>query len=289
MFMIACGLALGEALWRPPPAGTLARVLTYWSIAAAAFRQYSTYRLATAAGVFTNSVFGLIRASILFAAITTAGGELSGYTIAQAATYVWLGQALLAPIEAFGTREVSQRVHQGDVAIDLLRPISFLGLYYAQKLGRSSFLLLGRGIPPMLIGALLTGLALPEDPWSYPLGMLSLLLAITVAFLADMLVNLTAFWLLETRGLTVVYTALMNLLSGLLIPIVWFPDWLLAIARATPFPSMLQTPIDTLSGRIPPLVALPLLGVQLGWIALLALAASATLRAGVRSVEVQGG
>ena len=75
----------------------------------------------------------------------------------------------------------------------------------------------------------------------------------------------------------------------LLIPIVWFPDWLLAIARATPFPSMLQTPIDTLSGRIPPLEALPLLGVQLGWIALLALAASATLRAGVRSVEVQGG
>lgn len=272
-----------------PQIGTLARVSTYWAVAAAAFRQYSTYRLATAAGVFTNSVFGLIRASILFAAITTAGGELSGYTIAQAATYVWLGQALLAPIEAFGTREVSQRVHQGDVAIDLLRPISFLGLYYAQKLGRSAFLLLGRGIPPMLIGALLTGLALPEDPWSYPLGMLSLLLAITVAFLADMLVNLTAFWLLETRGLTVVYTALMNLLSGLLIPIVWFPDWLLAIARATPFPSMLQTPIDTLSGRIPPLEALPLLGVQLGWIALLALAASATLRAGVRSVEVQGG
>ena len=176
-----------------PQIGTLARVSTYWAVAAAAFRQYSTYRLATAAGVFTNSVFGLIRASILFAAITTAGGELSGYTIAQAATYVWLGQALLAPIEAFGTREVSQRVHQGDVAIDLLRPISFLGLYYAQKLGRSSFLLLGRGIPPMLIGALLTGLALPEDPWSYPLGMLSLLLAITVAFLADMLVNLTAF------------------------------------------------------------------------------------------------
>ena len=262
---------------------------TYWTISAAAFRQYSTYRLATVAGVFTNSVFGLIRASILFAAITTAGGELSGYTIAQAATYVWLGQALLAPIEAFGTREVSQRVHQGDVAIDLLRPTSFLGLYYAQKLGRAAFLLLGRGVPPLLIGALLTGLALPEDPLSYLLGAISLLLAITVAFLADMLVNLTAFWLLETRGLTVVYTAVMNLLSGFLIPIVWFPDWLLSIARATPFPSMIQTPIDTRSGRGPPLEALPLLGTQLGWTAVLTAAALLMLHAGVRRVEVQGG
>ena len=258
-------------------------------IAAAAFRQYSTYRMATAAGIFTNTIFGFIRASIMFAAIGTAGGELGGYTMLQAATYVWLGQALLAPIEAFGTREVSQRVHQGDIAVDLLRPVDLLSLHYAQKLGRAAFLLLARGIPPLVVGALVTGLALPEHPLSYLLGALSLLLAITVAFLADMMVNLAAFWLVETRGLTVVYNATMNLLSGFLIPIVWFPDWLLAIARATPFPSMLQTPIDTLSGRIPPLEALPLLGVQLGWIALLALAASATLRAGVRSVEVQGG
>ena len=245
--------------------------------------------MATAAGVFTNTVFGFIRASIMFAAIGTAGGELGGYTMLQAATYVWLGQALLAPIEAFGTREVSQRVHQGDIAVDLLRPTGFLGLHYAQKLGRSGFLMLGRGVPPLVVGALVTGLALPEDPLSYLLGALSLLLAITVAFLADMMVNLAAFWLVETRGLTVVYTATMNLLSGFLIPIVWFPDWLLAIARATPFPSMIQTPIDTLSGRVPPAEAAGLLAVQAGWVALLGLAAWAMLRAGTRSLEVQGG
>lgn len=245
--------------------------------------------MATAAGVFTNTVFGFIRASIMFAAIASAGGELNGYTIAQAATYVWLGQALLAPIEAFGTREVSQRVHQGDVAIDLLRPTSFLGLHYAQKLGRSGFLLLGRGIPPLVVGALVTGLALPESPLSYLLGAFSLLLAITVAFLADMMVNLAAFWLLETRGLTIVYNAVMNLLSGFLIPILWFPDWLLTIARATPFPSMIQTPIDTLSGRVPPLEALPLVATQAGWLIVLALMAHLMLRAGVRSMEVQGG
>lgn len=264
-------------------------MLAYRRIIAASFRQYSTYRMATAAGVFTNTVFGFIRASIMFAAIGTAGGELSGYTALQAATYVWLGQALLAPIEAFGTREVSQRVHQGDIAVDLLRPIPFLGLHYAQKLGRAGFLILGRGIPPLVVGALVTGLALPEHPASYLLGAVSILLAITVAFLADMMVNLAAFWLLETRGLTVVYNAVMNLLSGFLIPIVWFPDWLLAIARATPFPSMVQTPIDTISGRIPPTEALSAISVQVAWAGVLLIAAALMLRAGVRSVEVQGG
>ena len=166
---------------------------TYTTVAAATFRQYSTYRIATVAGVFTNTIFGLIRASILLAAVSVAGGELNGYTALQAATYVWLGQALIATIEVFGTSEVGARVHSGEVAVDLLRDVRFLRLHYAQKLGRAGFLLLARGLPPLVIGALITGLALPADPWSYPLGLLSLLLGITVAFLGDMLVNLTAF------------------------------------------------------------------------------------------------
>lgn len=264
-------------------------MLAYRRIAAASFRQYSTYRMATAAGVFTNTIFGFIRASIMLAAIGTAGGELSGYDALQAATYVWLGQALLAPIEVFGTRELALRIRQGDVAIDLLRPVDLLGQLYAAKLGRSAYLLLARGVPPMLIGAIVTGIALPPDPLSHLLGAVAVMLAITVAFLADAMVNLAAFWLVENRGLITVYTAVMNLLSGFLIPIVWFPDWLLMIARATPFPSMVQTPIDALSGRVAPLDALPLIGVQVVWVVVLGGASVLMLRAGVRSLEVQGG
>lgn len=265
------------------------QVRTYWTIAAASFRQYSTYRMATAAGVFTNTIFGFIKVSIMLAAIGTAGGELSGYTAIQAATYVWLTQALLASVEAFGTRDLSRRIHQGDIAVDLLRPIPLLALMYAQKLGRAAFLLLGRGLPPLLIGALVTGLALPEDPASYLLGAVSVLLAITVAFLADTMVNMAAFFLVEVRGLASVYRTVMNLLSGFLIPIVWFPDWLLTIALATPFPSMIQTPIDTLSGRVPPAEALDMMAVQVAWLGGLLIAALAMLHGGIRRMEVQGG
>jgi ABC-2 type transport system permease protein len=110
-----------------------------------------------------------------------------------------------------------------------------------------------------------------------------------VVFFADIMVNLLAFWILETRGILTVYTGVMNLLSGFLIPIVWFPDWLLAIARATPFPSMVQTPIDTLSGRVPPMEALGDMAVQCGWVVVLGVAAWTMLRVGTRSLEVQGG
>lgn len=261
----------------------------YGELAAASFRQYSTYRVATAAGVFTNTVFGLIRVSILLAALDASGQEIGGYTALQAATYVWLGQALIAPLELFGTRTIGERVRTGDIAVDLLRPAPLLGVHLAQKVGRAGFLLLGRGIPPLLVGALITGIALPESGWSYPLGVLSLALAVLISFLADAIVNLSAFWLVQMRGLQTLYMVVMNLLSGFLIPLTWFPEWLETLARLTPFPSMVQTPIDTLSGRVGPGAALGLIALQLGWAAVLALAAQAMVRAGTRSLEVQGG
>ena len=64
---------------------------TYLLLAAAEFRRYSTYRLAIFAGVVTQSVFGFIRVSVLFAAIAAAGGTLAGYDQRTASTYVWLG------------------------------------------------------------------------------------------------------------------------------------------------------------------------------------------------------
>ena len=54
-------------------------------------------------------------------------------------------------------------------------------------------------------------------------------------------------------------------------------------------PSMVQTPIDALSGRVAPLDALPLIGVQVVWVVVLGGASVLMLRAGVRSLEVQGG
>jgi ABC-2 type transport system permease protein len=51
-------------------------VRPYLAYLAAGFRRWSAYRLAAAAGAFTNSVFGLVKASITVAAIGAAGGTL---------------------------------------------------------------------------------------------------------------------------------------------------------------------------------------------------------------------
>jgi len=264
-------------------------VRAYWELTRSSFRRYSTYRLAAFAGAFTNSVFGLIRASLLLSAITTAGGSIGGYTPVEAATYVWLGQALLGPLGLFGNAELSRRVKSGDIAIDLTRSVSLIGSYWAQDLGRAAFDLLPRAVPPLVVGALVTGLSLPTTAGPYALGFVSVLAAFSLTFAGFFLVNLLAFWVVEIRGFWMLYMVLMNLLSGFLVPVTWFPGWLADLARATPFPSMLQTPADILAGRTDGVESVSLVIIQLVWLIALLLVALIMVRLGAAKLVVQGG
>ncbi len=58
----------------------------YWEIAASGFRRYSTYRGATFAGLFTNSIFGVLRCYVLLA-LLTARPNVGGYDVQDAITY----------------------------------------------------------------------------------------------------------------------------------------------------------------------------------------------------------
>nr|WP_246315457.1 ABC-2 family transporter protein [Kineococcus aurantiacus] len=196
---------------------------------------------------------------------------------------------MLAPVSVFADDEVARRVRTGDIAFDLARPVDPQLAAWATDLGRAAYTLLPRGLPPLLAGLLLTGLALPATPAPYALGAVGTALGVSVSFAARWLVNLTAFWLTEVRGVLLLYTVLATLLTGLTLPVAWFPGWLQALAAATPFPSMLQTPVDLLLARATGADALRLVATQLGWLAALLLGGRVLLAAGARRLVVQGG
>jgi ABC-2 type transport system permease protein len=204
-------------------------------------------------------------------------------------TYAWLSQGLIASVSLFAWTELAQRVRTGDIAVDLARPVDLQLAWLAADLGRAAFVLIPRGAPPMLVGALTTGLFLPRTPWPYLLGLLSLVLGVVVSFACRFAVNLLAFWLTEIRGLIGFYAGLTAIFCGLLVPISWFPDWLRALAWATPFPAMMQVPLDVLAARVDVAGAVRLLAVQVIWVAATLLAGRGLLRLATRRLVVQGG
>jgi ABC-2 type transport system permease protein len=259
------------------------------ALVAAGFRRYASYRAATIAGTVTNTFFGLVKVSILLAAASAAGGAVAGYDRAALSTYAWLAQGMIAVLVLFGGADIALRVRTGDVAVDLGRPVHPVAAWLAEDLGRAGQACLVRFLVPLLIGGLLFGLRVPEQPVTVPLFLLSGVLGVVVSFGARLLMNLTAFWLLDVRGVVSLFMVSSNVLCGLIVPVAFFPDWLRVVAYATPFPSMLQTPVDIAVERLSGVDTLVALGVQAAWAAALLAAGVLMLRRGTRRLVVQGG
>jgi ABC-2 type transport system permease protein len=264
-------------------------VLPYWRILVGGFRTQTTYRAAMLGGLVANATFGFLKAAVLLATVRAAGGEVAGYDAGAMSAYVWLSQGLLGAVNFFGGSDFAERVRTGDVAVDFARPISPQLAAMAHEIGKSAATLLPRGVPSVLIGALVVGMTMPTTPLPYVLGMLSLALGMTVSAAVVQLLATAGLWLVETRGLQVLYMVVSGFFAGLFVPISLFPGWLRTIAEATPFPSMMMYPIDILSARVDFAGSARLFATQVVWlVAVVGLGACAT-HAGRRRLEVQGG
>jgi ABC-2 type transport system permease protein len=261
----------------------------YWRLLAAGFRRQSAYRLAALGGLVANLTFGLLKVAILFATVRAAGGRLHGYDTAAMSTYVWFSQGLLGSVNLTGRTDLALRVKDGQVAVDFLRPVDLQAATIAAEAGAALFALLLRGLPSVLLGALTIGILLPASPVFYLLGAVSLLLGITLSAATVYLIAVAGFWLVEARGLQILYMLASGFLGGLYVPIGLFPPWLRIVAAATPFPSVMMYPIDVLSGLGGAGHDAGLVLAQLAWLAGVAAVGQRLTRAGRRRLEVQGG
>jgi ABC-2 type transport system permease protein len=261
------------------------------AVATRAFRRYSTYTAATLAGIFTNSVFGVIY-SFAYMALWAQNRDAGGYDSIDAVTFVWLGQALLMTVAVWGggtTDDLAERIRTGDVAIDLYRPVGLLGWYLAGDLGRATYHLLTRGVAPTFIGILLFDIRMPAGPVAALGFLISLPLAVTVSFALRFLVASTAFWLLDASGPRVLSGALALFFSGMVLPLVLFPGWLGTLAQALPWSAIVQVPNDLWLGQYPGVEVLVALGFQAAWALVLLGCCALILRAATRRVVLQGG
>lgn len=259
----------------------------YWEVAKRGFRRYSTYRAATVAGVVTNSVFAFIRAYILIA-IFRQRAHIGGFDVRDALTYTFVSQGFLMPMAMFGWYDIEQRVRTGDIVSDLYRPVDFQGYWFALDGGRALYQAMARGVPPVLVGAVFFSLRAPPVA-ALPVFAVSCVLGLAVSFALRFLTNLLSFWIIDVRGPAQVLVMVELFLGGVVLPIALFPRTLEVLARALPFASIAQLPLEVYLGKHPGVDALTTLAVQAAWAAALLLAGRAVLGAVMRKLAVQGG
>ena len=259
----------------------------YVEVARRTFTRTSTYRSATVAGVFTNTVFGFLLAYVLLA-VYRQRADVGGFDVRDALTFTFVAQGLLMPLGLFSTTEIADRITTGDVVVDLQRPYDHQAWWAAVTYGQAIFYSAFRGVPPFVVGALVFDLQLPSSG-NLAAFLLSVALAVGISFGWRYLLQMAAFWIIDVRGPNQLGMLTAHFLCGAFIPIVFFPGWLEGLCRALPFASMVQHPIELWLGEPQVGGILGVLALQVAWLLALVALGRLVLARALHRVVVQGG
>ena len=262
----------------------------------ARFQVMLQYRTAALAGFATQCWWGGIRIMV-FAAFYGVHAAAAPISLANAVTYVWLGQALLALLPWVADPEVGQAVRTGGVGYDRLRPLDAYGFWYARTLGW----MLARALPRAALMALAAGVVLPlmglgAWAWRPPSGMAAALLSVPAFALMTalgatvlMLANIVVAASLNERGVNAVLTPMVIVFSGSLLPLNFYPDALRPFLHMQPLAGLVDIPFRIYFADLRGGAALQGLALQAGWTLLLVGVGRLAMERMMRRLEMQGG
>jgi ABC-2 type transport system permease protein len=255
----------------------------YWAFAKIAAVQAATER----GELYGRALFFVVILSVftaLWQAVAEAGMPLSGGP-AQLVWYLAASEWILLSAPARHL-EIQEEVRRGDIAYQLPRPVAFTRATLAQCAGTLLVRAPALGVVAFVTARVLTGTSLPLATlaWLVPFGALAALV------LAELYValGLLSFWLTDATPLYWLANKMLLILGGLMLPLELYPEWLQALARCTPFPSLLAGPAGFVLHA--PHVAAWRVGSSLGfWAVFLALVIELMFWRAARSLQLSGG
>lgn len=262
-------------------------VRKYVSLAKMTLAQTIAYPRALLLRLLTQ-VFAAVALFALWQAIADHGGGLGDYTLAEIKAYVSIA-LLTNMVMTFAEWRVAWLVRDGSIAMELLKPLDFQRARLAETLGSGVFESVVAAAIIGLFGLVYGGIALPHAPVVWPLVLVSLLLSLLIKFGIIYLTGLLCFWTSSALGMTWMRIAIMNLLSGALIPLTFFPPWLRVVAFILPFQGIVYIPASLYLGRSQGQAALQLVGLQVLWVVVLWACGRALWSRAVRQVTIHGG
>lgn len=264
----------------------------YLEFAKKSFLRAAAYRFEVWTRLFANLTYLLMWGSIWYA-LFQGKEEVEGSTFPQILTYLALAQ-MVQTLHAAGTPiyEMQRKVRNGDIALELMRPYDFPLRSLFGDLGNIGFYFLTAIVPVYTVIFYVLREQLPlatDELYRWGWFLVALVFSYLVRYAIDLSFGLLTFWLIETGGISdIVYFAL-SLLSGQVIPLWYFPDWLYAISSVLPFQTIYYIPNAILLGRIPAEQIPQFICLQLFWVVVMQAILRFTWWRAVNKVVIQGG
>lgn len=260
----------------------------YFAFLKARFATLFQYRFAACAGLVTQLFWGMLKVMILsaFYSQTVAAQPI---TFSEAATFVWLGQALLQIVPWNIDKELEAQVRTGNVVYELVRPLDLYWLWYSRSLAMRIVPTILRSIPLLVLAYLFFDLPLPKSFLTALFFLTSLLFAALLSASITALVLISLFWTISGEGILRLIPGLTVLFTGLVIPLPLFPTWLQPFMSLQPFRGILDIPIRIYLGIIPTDTLIYYFLFQIAWMAIFIFLGKLMMQKALSRITIQGG
>jgi ABC-2 type transport system permease protein len=263
-----------------------AALAPYVAFAQKAFAREATYRVE----VFTNIGSLILRVYLLrslWTALYRQNAAPVDIPLHAMITYATVALLMSLVLEIDGTRAIREKVREGSIATDLMKPISLPLYFFSDGFGQTVFHAL-MILPSLALALLLVHVDVPS---AAVLGAFAISFAFgyLVNFFLNFLMNVVAFWTLETFAIQLMIRWASDLLSGQILPLAFFPGLLGAVVANLPFAAIYSTPLRIYIGELPPTAWAGAIAAQAAWLAAFAVIAAVVWRSAERRVVIQGG
>lgn len=250
------------------------------------------YRQAAWAGIATQFFFGFVYIMV-YLAFYKSGGRNVPMTIEEVITYMWLGQAFLSLVNQFTRdQELFKLVREGGISYELTRPKDLYFMWYFKVLGTRLSNVTLRLFPLIIVTSLLPSpysFNLPSSISVFILFLISLSIGTLLVTSLCVLYPIVSLVTMNEKGIVNIVISISDILSGLVVPIPFFPLFLQKISRVLPFQYISDLPFRIYVGNISISDSIPLIGIQLVWLIIIIILGKVLMNKNIKRVIVQGG
>jgi ABC-2 type transport system permease protein len=262
---------------------------TYAEFIRIGFVNILAFRLRYYTGIITYLINVTVYYFIWRAVFANATGSIAGYSLPQILTYVSVGWILRSFYWNTIDQEMAYEVIDGKIAMDFIKPVSVQWMWLARAMGESAFRLILLTAPTAIVVTLLFPVLPPASPLNFTLFLVAAVGSFFIMGALNFLIGTCAIPLTSILALIRAKFWLIELLSGLLIPLSFFPRSLQIISSWLPFEHIANTPLQIYLGRLSLLQTLRLLAIEYLWVAALIFLGHLWWRRATRKITIHGG
>lgn len=250
------------------------------------------YRTAAVAGLITQFAWAFMEI-LAFTAFYRANPAAFPMEFSQMVSYIWMQQAFASLFMLmFGDNQFSAIIESGDIAYELARPIDLYNRWFFQSTSNRLARAMLRCWPILFVAFIMPDpyrLVLPSSIINLLLFLLSATLSMVVVVAFSMLMDISVFYTLSSRGTRLVLGQIADFFAGAIIPLPFFPASIRNVVELLPFAAMQNMPLRIYSGNITGMYALKGIALQIFWLIVLWFLGRLVISSALKKVIVQGG